>query len=88
MSLKKCYTASLTLVIVGGVVFVHGGIVQFQAGILIGFLAMGAGLILEIAFYRCPHCGSHLGRISPWLHSHCPHCGGRIDWEEKLNWRR
>lgn len=57
VSLKNCYTTSLAIVIVGGLVFMRGMFVESQVSFLLGFLAMGAGVILEIAFYRCPHCG-------------------------------
>lgn len=37
-----------------------------------GLLMAAAALALNLVFYRCPHCGGHLGRTSG---AYCPHCG-------------
>lgn len=48
---------------------------------LIGAILFFAGMVISVKYYRCPHCGIHLGRmpvsknvISPF----CPHCGSRL----------
>lgn len=35
-------------------------------------------LVLWIIFFRCPKCGSHLGRIDE-NYTYCPHCGVKLD---------
>lgn len=41
---------------------------------LIGaFVAMAAGVAVQLAFYRCPHCGAALPANEP-LPKRCPKC--------------
>ncbi|MBQ8647254.1 MAG: hypothetical protein IJ484_03835 [Oscillospiraceae bacterium] len=45
---------------------------------LLLFLALGlcAALVtVSLRFFRCPHCGQHLGRT---YSAYCPHCGERL----------
>ena len=43
--------------------------------IILGLMVFAGGVILHYAKVRCPHCGSHLGRV---YGSKCPHCGNDI----------
>jgi len=36
-----------------------------------------AGICINLAFYRCPHCGRHLGRV--WPGGYCTHCGKKTE---------
>lgn len=35
-----------------------------------------AGIAVNLALWRCPHCGGHLGRD---VSHYCTHCGHRLD---------
>lgn len=45
---------------------------------VLGVIVFAGGIILHYAVVRCPHCGSHLGRL---YGSKCPHCGN--DYNER-----
>ena len=40
--------------------------------LFIGIAVFIGGIVLHYAIVRCPHCGSHLGRI---YGPRCPYCG-------------
>ncbi|MBP5379470.1 MAG: hypothetical protein J6Y64_08020 [Ruminococcus sp.] len=44
--------------------------------IILAIAVFVAGLIVNFVFVRCPHCGSHPGRISG---PKCPHCGKDLE---------
>lgn len=44
--------------------------------VLIGLITASSGVVVSILFYKCPHCGKHLGRSGG---DFCPYCGGDID---------
>ena len=47
--------------------------------VLLGVLAaavFAAGLIYNLVFVRCPHCGYHPGKI---MGAKCPHCGKNLE---------
>lgn len=48
-----------------------------NAGMVIGFVLMLAGLLWRPVFLRCPHCG---GGMPPrgGLPNFCPHCGKKL----------
>lgn len=41
-----------------------------------GLLMAAAAIVLNLVFYRCPHCGAHLGRGGGY---YCPHCGHFVE---------
>lgn len=44
-------------------------------------VAVGLGAVaLNVAWWRCPHCGSSLGRS---YGEYCSHCGKVIDYDAK-----
>lgn len=44
---------------------------------LVLILGLGAAAIaVDLALWRCPHCGANLGRDAPKF---CPSCGHRLD---------
>lgn len=45
---------------------------MFKLMLFLGGGIFVAGVILHYAWVRCPHCGSHLGRI---YGPRCPFCG-------------
>ena len=44
--------------------------------LLVGVVAVGAAVFLDLRFYRCPHCGRFLWRNNG---DFCQHCGESID---------
>lgn len=42
----------------------------------IGLLVAGSSIVPNLLFYKCPHCGKHLGRSSG---DFCQYCGKSID---------
>lgn len=51
--------------------FINNDVMVFVM-LLLGIASFLAGIILHYATVRCPHCGSHLGRLYGPL---CPFCG-------------
>jgi hypothetical protein len=49
-----------------------GNKVMMNICLVLGAIAFLAGIILNFIIVRCPHCGSHIGRV---YGSRCPHCG-------------
>lgn len=46
-----------------------------------GVMLFFAGLGIFTKYYRCPHCGIHLGRLpvsKNTIPPFCPHCGSRL----------
>lgn len=41
----------------------------------IGIALMMGGLLIQMTFYRCPHCKSYLGRSGG---DFCPYCGKKV----------
>lgn len=39
---------------------------------------------LDYNLWRCPHCGSHLGKMIPFPPA-CPHCGKKILPRDKIH---
>lgn len=48
--------------------------------LLVGLGGISAFYVILLAFWRCPHCGESLGRLSDL--KYCPYCGKPIDEEE------
>lgn len=42
----------------------------------VGIILAGSSVIPSVLFYKCPHCGRHLGRNGG---DFCPYCGKCID---------
>ncbi len=63
--------------LVGGVLLGYLG-TQWSVSVLmgIGMAAIVGGLVLDVLFYVCPHCGKHLGRTRC---DFCKSCGERVD---------
>ena len=73
----------------GGMIFVFAvSLVLIFAGAaddkswaeVIGFILLAVGLGLNLAWYRCSHCGEHLGKYPG---EYCTHCGKAIDYDAK-----
>ena len=68
-----CVGLMMLGVIIGmsSMAFMHNQVMLVIVGIL-GFACFAGGIILHYATVRCPHCGSHLGRL---YGPRCPFCG-------------
>ncbi len=42
----------------------------------LGWLSAIASIVFNLAKWRCPHCGEHLGRSGG---KYCPHCGHMLE---------
>ena len=51
--------------------FLNNEALMYLFGIL-GIAVFIGGIILNFAIVRCPHCGSHIGRV---YGPRCPYCG-------------
>jgi len=69
------YTAILLLVI-GGLSMFISGLAGNYVLMTLSLIPMLASCVVDIAFWRCSHCGSHLGY---WWSDYCPRCGERND---------
>ncbi|MDY3052258.1 MAG: hypothetical protein SOR89_03690 [Ndongobacter sp.] len=59
--------------------------------ILAAFILIGISAYLDYEYWRCPCCGTHLGRHMLRAPKVCPHCAHAIDLEEACDaryWRK
>ena len=54
-----------------------GVVGQDELWLALGTLIIFGGLAVLLIYYRCPHCGRHLGREGGL--TYCPHCGRALD---------
>ena len=81
MDLKKCRKLYNTLVNSGCGIILLGAVISETAFIV--FLVLGAAvalsaIVIELKYYRCPHCGAQLW-MKAGLPAYCPHCGKKLD---------
>lgn len=74
---KKCRRMACGCFGVGLLFFFAGYLAEgrdwlFGAGLIAYFI----GIVLLAVFFRCPHCGGSLARVSGHF---CPHCGKPLD---------
>lgn len=75
LSPKKIQAICEMLLLISVAVVLFGVWLEVKAVIAIGLLLLFGSIVLRIAFYRCPHCGSYLDRSSG---DYCPDCGRRL----------
>ena len=46
------------------------------------FLSVIAVAVLEIIFWRCPHCRTYLWKLPLWHAQYCPYCGQYLEDDE------
>ena len=81
--MKLKYVRKRTFIILGvGLLVALLGIAMKQQAtlIMLGLLMMFSSVIHHVIFYRCPHCGKHLGRDGG---DYCRHCGTSFDEDPK-----
>ena len=71
---RSARTAMFALFALG---FLVGVVGQSELCLAIGTLIVFSGLAAQLLYYRCPHCGRHLGREGGL--TYCPHCGKALD---------
>ena len=64
-----------------GVAFFDANFVLFVVLASIGGVVMLGGCLVDIIYYRCPHCGFYLGK-GRLPYGYCKFCGGPIDNDE------
>ena len=45
----------------------------------LGGLRLAAGLILDVTWIKCPHCGAWVGKYPG---EYCRNCGAKLPWNE------
>ena len=78
LNLKQVLYIVYGLGAAGLALFAAGALLKSIPVFVLGFLIMIAGMVFNLAKWRCPHCGEHLGRDTP---KYCPHCGHQVDLE-------
>ena len=74
MKPKKARKLSCFLFVIGVIIMLFGyADIIF---LLIGLVVAVSSLVPNLLFYKCPHCGKHLGRNGS---DFCQHCGKSID---------
>ena len=69
------YTA-IILMVIGFLGFTISGLAGAYTLMLLFVIPLLAACVVDIVFWRCPHCGGHLGH---WWNAYYPHCGERSD---------
>ena len=75
-------TKKIILYTIGGVLITalflfNGFLTESKLGIGLLVAALVGYVILSLIWWRCPHCGSYLGKLSPFA-TFCPHCGQEL----------
>ena len=80
MSLKQKQGVMILVMAVSLVMVIAGASADTIWAEAIGLIGLLAGFALNLAWYRCPHCGEHLGKYPG---EYCKHCGKKIDYDAK-----
>ncbi len=75
---KSLYLVILfaVIVLIAFAAIIHRLAVLCETLLIIALLLSLAGTIFIVVFYRCPHCGKHLGRSGG---KYCPYCGKELN---------
>lgn len=74
MTPKKAIKLVWFLCIIGGILMLFGTV--SMVFFWIGTVMIFSSVVPHLLYYRCPHCGKHLGRS---YGVYCPNCGKRIE---------
>ena len=77
MTPRKVFIIFCAAYAAGAVTAVVGAVIPFVPTVIVGAAVCIAAVLFHGIFYRCPHCGRYLGRITP--SAYCRHCGKKID---------
>ena len=78
MSLKK---VRYLIFVLGGVLFLTAMAAYWLHSWVLAVISLGlcvAIVAVSLAFWRCPHCGAHPGRVDG-KPKFCPNCGKRLE---------
>ncbi|MBQ2781212.1 MAG: hypothetical protein IJF42_06630 [Clostridia bacterium] len=56
----------------------HKFFIETTSGNTVLAAVLLAFLILNFAWWRCPHCHAYLWKLSPFA-KHCPYCGKKLE---------
>jgi hypothetical protein len=76
MKPKTAKMVFLAVFLLGLVVGVIGVLWNSSSVTVIGAIILVCDFIFHMIFYRCPHCGRHLDRLTG---NYCRFCGKEID---------
>lgn len=79
MNLKKTKYVINSLIVLTFVFLAIGVSTNQQIFLGLTTILLAAMLYVMVMFWRCPHCGEHLGRIDNA--KFCKHCGKELDEE-------
>ena len=63
------------LVVSGVILALLGQAVVSIVVAVLGLLLLLTGFVVQVLFWRCPHCHGYLGRPGFGRIAYCPHCG-------------
>ena len=71
---KKC-TIVISVIVAGIVLTLIGAIASIDDPVYLGVAValFIAAIVLQVKFYRCPHCNRYLGKRF-YTEAFCPHC--------------
>ena len=76
MSLKKVKHLIYALSAACALMIILIGITKSVVFLWLMLVFAVAGIAVNLAWWRCPHCGEHLGRD---VSQYCTHCGKRLE---------
>ena len=76
MSLRKRYKILRMIVLALTALAVIGALMRLKWVILLAALLLIPWVALELRWWRCPKCGTFLGRVE--RKNHCPNCGEEL----------
>lgn len=72
LPLKTVRSISVAALLVGGFIGLYGSLIDFAEMCIAGCVILILGVLFFLIFFRCPHCGRHLGRDHG---PYCQYCG-------------
>lgn len=76
MNLKKVKYLIYTLGAACMLMIILLGVTESMVFLWLALAFVVAGIAVNLALWRCPHCGGHLGRD---VSQYCTHCGKKLD---------
>ena len=76
MNYKKARKIMYWLAGIGTPIILWGAFAESTALIAVGFVVVLSTLFVNLGYWRCPHCGRHLGRD---IGRYCMHCGKELE---------
>ena len=77
MTPRKVFIVFCASYAAGAVAAVVGALISSVPTVIGGAAVCIAATLFHDIFYRCPHCGRYLGRVTP--SGYCRYCGKKIE---------